>query len=97
VFNWHNRRKTILADELGFGKTIEALSLFRVFKKPCYICGLFLVVAPLSTVVNWIQKIEEWTTLRAVALSTNEKSRKIMKKHCFFGRTKNIARPDRES
>jgi SNF2 family DNA or RNA helicase len=86
-----------LADELGSGKTIEALSLFHVFQKNCYICGPFVVVAPLSTVANWIHEIEEWTTLRVVALSTNEESRKIMKKHCFFPRTQNIARPDREN
>jgi ATP-dependent DNA helicase len=45
----------ILADEMGLGKTIQTISLicFMIEKK---LKGPYLIVAPLSTLPNWINE-----------------------------------------
>jgi ATP-dependent DNA helicase len=49
----------ILADEMGLGKTIQCLSLFSwLMEKKVF--GPFLVVAPLSTINNWINEGKKW-------------------------------------
>lgn len=51
----------ILADEMGLGKTLQTISflgyLRYVEKKP----GPFLVLAPKSTLNNWLREINHWT------------------------------------
>ncbi|CAK0853471.1 unnamed protein product, partial [Prorocentrum cordatum] len=48
----------ILADEMGMGKTIQAISLMlaRKQKAPC------LVVCPMAAVMQWVSEIERFTT-----------------------------------
>jgi ATP-dependent DNA helicase len=44
---------------MGLGKTIQCLSLFsRLMEKKVF--GPFLVVAPLSTINNWINEGKKW-------------------------------------
>lgn len=57
---WMNGLGGILADEMGLGKTIQAISLIAFFKEQ-NIPGPFLIVAPLSTVNNWIDEFARWT------------------------------------
>ena len=51
---YNNNLNGILADEMGLGKTIQTISLI------CYLIeykknfGPFLIVAPLSTIPNWM-------------------------------------------
>jgi SNF2 family DNA or RNA helicase len=51
---YNNHLNGILADEMGLGKTIQTISLL------CYLIeykknfGPFLIVAPLSTIPNWM-------------------------------------------
>ncbi|CCH60183.1 hypothetical protein TBLA_0C03810 [Henningerozyma blattae CBS 6284] len=51
----------ILADEMGLGKTLQTITflgyLRYVEKKP----GPFLVIAPKSTLNNWLREINKWT------------------------------------
>ncbi|AMD21313.1 HER034Cp [Eremothecium sinecaudum] len=51
----------ILADEMGLGKTLQTISflgyLRYVERKP----GPFLVIAPKSTLNNWLREINRWT------------------------------------
>lgn len=89
LFCWSNRRNSILADEMGIGKTIEALSLFETLKNEYGIGGPFLVVAPLSTIPNWLHEIDEWTNFRAVTFYSNEQTRWVIKDHLFYKRLKN--------
>ena len=54
---YENGINGILADEMGLGKTIQCIALF------CYLYemgvgGPFLVVAPLSTVPNWVNEFK---------------------------------------
>lgn len=57
---WMNGLCGILADEMGLGKTLQAISLIAFFKEH-NIQGPFLIVAPLSTVRNWIEEFKHWT------------------------------------
>ena len=47
----------ILADEMGLGKTLQTIALF------CHVVGVrrrpgpFLVIAPLSTIANWLKEV----------------------------------------
>ena len=44
----------ILADEMGLGKTLQTISLFCHTYEVDKNAGPFLVIAPLSTLLNWI-------------------------------------------
>ncbi|KAK5452418.1 putative ATPase [Exophiala xenobiotica] len=57
---WMNGLSGILADEMGLGKTLQAISLIAFFKEN-NISGPFLIVAPLSTVRNWVEEYKYWT------------------------------------
>ena len=57
---YENGLNGILADEMGLGKTIQTIS-FLAFLKERGVHGPFLVVAPLSTLSNWIEEFAHWT------------------------------------
>lgn len=59
---YENGINGILADEMGLGKTIQTIALF------CHLVemgsnGPFLVVAPLSTVPNWVNEFKRFAPL----------------------------------
>ncbi|RMD41265.1 hypothetical protein DV735_g3879, partial [Chaetothyriales sp. CBS 134920] len=64
---WMNGLCGILADEMGLGKTLQAISMIAFFKDNS-ISGPFLVVAPLSTVRNWIEEFKFWCPKIATVL-----------------------------
>lgn len=49
----------ILADEMGLGKTIQTISLLAKYRDDNYF-GPFLIIAPLSTLSNWMEEFEKW-------------------------------------
>lgn len=57
---WENGINGILADEMGLGKTIQCIAhmAMMIEKK---VMGPFLVVAPLSTLPNWISEFRRFT------------------------------------
>lgn len=57
---WENGINGILADEMGLGKTIQCIAhiAMMIEKK---VTGPFLVVAPLSTLPNWISEFKRFT------------------------------------
>lgn len=57
---WENGINGILADEMGLGKTIQCIAhiAMMIEKK---VLGPFLVVAPLSTLTNWISEFRRFT------------------------------------
>lgn len=57
---WENGINGILADEMGLGKTIQCIAhmAMMIEKK---VMGPFLVVAPLSTLPNWINEFKRFT------------------------------------
>uniref|UniRef100_UPI0037E79223 lymphoid-specific helicase n=1 Tax=Semicossyphus pulcher TaxID=241346 RepID=UPI0037E79223 len=64
---WENGINGILADEMGLGKTIQCIAhiAMMIEKK---VMGPFLVVAPLSTLPNWINEFKRFTPEMSVLL-----------------------------
>ncbi|XP_028279978.1 lymphoid-specific helicase [Parambassis ranga] len=64
---WENGINGILADEMGLGKTIQCIAhiAMMIEKK---VMGPFLVVAPLSTLPNWISEFKRFTPELSVLL-----------------------------
>lgn len=57
----------ILADEMGLGKTVQTIA-FLAHLREKNVLGPFLIVAPLSTLDNWVNEFAFWTpTVPAVA------------------------------
>ena len=50
----------ILADEMGLGKTLQTISLFCHTYEVDKNAGPFLVIAPLSTLLNWKREVERF-------------------------------------
>ncbi|KAL5095120.1 hypothetical protein Trisim1_003729 [Trichoderma cf. simile WF8] len=50
----------ILADEMGLGKTIQTISLIALLREQEEYLGPHLIVAPLSTLSNWIDEFHKW-------------------------------------
>lgn len=57
---YENGLNGILADEMGLGKTIQTIS-FLAFLREKGTNGPFLIVAPLSTLSNWMDEFAKWT------------------------------------
>ena len=49
-----------LADEMGLGKTLQTISLFCQVSEVNKNAGPFLVIAPLSTLLNWKREVERF-------------------------------------
>eukprot|EP01147_Barroeca_monosierra_P000333 gene333-3700_t len=57
---YENGLNGILADEMGLGKTVQTISLFaHLYNNK--VSGPYLVVAPLSTLTNWMREFQKWT------------------------------------
>lgn len=50
----------ILADEMGLGKTIQTISLIASLREDHEHLGPHLIIAPLSTLSNWIEEFDKW-------------------------------------
>ncbi|CDR94270.1 SNF2 helicase, putative [Babesia bigemina] len=69
----------ILADEMGLGKTFQTISLMAYLKESRGINGLHLVLAPKSTIGNWINEINRFCPdLRALKFIGNKEERSQM-------------------
>lgn len=53
---WQNGLNGILADQMGLGKTIQTIG-FLAHLKGNGVDGPYLVIAPLSTLSNWVNEI----------------------------------------
>ncbi|TMW47972.1 hypothetical protein DOY81_006955, partial [Sarcophaga bullata] len=59
----------ILADEMGLGKTLQTICFLGYLKHFKYKVGPHIVIAPKSTLQNWINEFKKWCpSLRAVCL-----------------------------
>ncbi|KAI8605478.1 SNF2 family N-terminal domain-containing protein [Dissophora ornata] len=56
---YENGLNGILADEMGLGKTLQTIA-FLAYLREKGVWGPFLVVAPLSTLANWVMEFERF-------------------------------------
>lgn len=56
---WQNGLNGILADQMGLGKTIQTIG-FLAHLKGKGLDGPYLVIAPLSTLANWLNEISRY-------------------------------------
>lgn len=56
---YENGLNGILADEMGLGKTLQTIS-FLAHLRAKGVWGPFLIVAPLSTIANWVNEFERF-------------------------------------
>ena len=57
----------ILADEMGLGKTIQTISLIAKLREDFDYMGPHIIVAPLSTLSNWMEEFNKWVPSIPVA------------------------------
>lgn len=51
----------ILADEMGLGKTLQTIAFLGYLRYVEKVPGPFLVIAPKSTLNNWLRELNRWT------------------------------------
>ncbi|OJD32200.1 swi snf chromatin remodeling complex component [Diplodia corticola] len=64
---YENGLNGILADEMGLGKTIQTIA-FLAFLREKGVYGPFLIAAPLSTTMNWVEEVRKWAPTIPVVL-----------------------------
>ncbi|CAI7899530.1 unnamed protein product [Closterium sp. NIES-53] len=64
---WQNGLNGILADQMGLGKTVQTIA-FLAHLMSHGIFGPFLVVAPLSTLSNWVNEVKRFVPTANVLL-----------------------------
>ncbi|KAL6993595.1 ATP-dependent DNA helicase ddm1 [Sarracenia purpurea var. burkii] len=79
---WQNGLNGILADQMGLGKTIQTIGLFAHLKGKG-LDGPYLVIAPLSTLSNWVNEISRFVpSMNAIIYHGDKKERdRIRMKH----------------
>jgi len=71
----------ILADDMGLGKTIQTIAFLGHLAEEKDIWGPFIVVAPVSTLHNWIQEIARFTpALKALPYWGTAADRKVIRR-----------------
>lgn len=76
-----NNQGCILADEMGHGKTIQAVSYINELYMVQKILGPFVVVAPLSTYTHWQLEVQSWTDLDVIIYQGCKASRDVIQEH----------------
>ncbi|KAK4410230.1 ATP-dependent DNA helicase DDM1 [Sesamum angolense] len=79
---WQNGLNGILADQMGLGKTIQTIA-FLAHLKGNGMHGPFLIIAPLSTLSNWMNEIQRFVpSVEAIIYHGSKKERdEIIRKH----------------
>ncbi|CAI5513267.1 unnamed protein product, partial [Closterium sp. Naga37s-1] len=79
---YENGINGILADEMGLGKTLQSISLLGYLHEFKGISGPHIVVAPKSTLGNWIKELHRFCpSLRAFKFHGNQDERTHMRSH----------------
>lgn len=79
---WQNGLNGILADQMGLGKTIQTIA-FLAHLKGNGLHGPYMVIAPLSTLSNWMSEVERFVpSVDAIIYHGDKKERaEILRKH----------------
>ncbi|KAK6337389.1 hypothetical protein TWF730_002790 [Orbilia blumenaviensis] len=83
-YRWFKGNNAILADEMGLGKTIQIISFLEVLRQEHKVWP-FLVVAPHSTVPNWVREIRAWAPgMRVVTFFGSAEAIRLAKRYELF-------------
>ncbi|KAJ1419033.1 SNF2-related, N-terminal domain [Sesbania bispinosa] len=79
---WQNGLNGILADQMGLGKTIQTIGFISHLKGKG-LDGPYMIIAPLSTLSNWVNEISRFApSLPAIIYHGNKKQRdEIRRQH----------------
>eukprot|EP00898_Chlorokybus_atmophyticus_P006003 jgi/Chlat1/6403/Chrsp45S05917 len=79
---YENGINGILADEMGLGKTLQTISLLGYLSEFRGIHGPHMVIAPKSTLGNWLNEFKRWCPhLRAFKFIGNQDERNALKEN----------------
>ncbi|CAI5724147.1 unnamed protein product [Peronospora effusa] len=88
---FENGLNGILADEMGLGKTIQVIGLLGHLKA-LGVRGPHLIVAPLSTLMNWATEFRKWApSMPVVIYHGTKQERKDMRKNELNAKKKTSA------
>jgi len=75
----------ILADEMGLGKTIQTIAFVAFLKEFKKVSGPFMVVAPKSTLGNWMREFKKWMPCCRVLklIAVKEERDEILSRYFF--------------
>ncbi|XP_043711558.1 ATP-dependent DNA helicase DDM1-like isoform X2 [Telopea speciosissima] len=77
---WQNGLNGILADQMGLGKTIQTIA-FLAHLKWKGLHGPYLIIAPLSTLSNWINEISRFVpSMSSIIYHGNKKERQEIRR-----------------
>ncbi|XP_054825112.1 ATP-dependent DNA helicase DDM1 [Prosopis cineraria] len=79
---WQNGLNGILADQMGLGKTIQTIG-FLAHLKGKGLDGPYLIIAPLSTLSNWMNEISRFAPILTTIIYHGDKKERdeIRRKH----------------
>merc|ERR1711967_127500 len=86
LLNWISidSKGCILADEMGLGKTVQTAAFLSCLNRYKSCKGPFLVIAPLSTLMNWYREMQGWTNLETVLYHGSSDDREIIREFEFW-------------
>lgn len=84
---YENGLNGILADEMGLGKTVQCIGLISHLIQNG-ILGPYLIVAPLTTLSNWIREFQRWAPSLSVMMYHGNKAERAVLRNDFrkFGK-----------
>ena len=65
------------------GKTIQAAGFLQCLKTYQNVRGPFLVIAPLSTLINWVRELTAWTDLDVILYHGSQEERELIREYEF--------------
>jgi len=88
---YNNHLNGILADEMGLGKTIQTIALLTYIMETKGDHGPFMIIAPLSTISNWVKEFERWApTVMVVEYQGKPPERKDLWRRFIVSRKFNV-------
>ncbi|KAG6366990.1 hypothetical protein INS49_001171 [Diaporthe citri] len=84
----------ILADEMGLGKTIQTIGIIGLLREQENYLGPHLIIAPLSTLSNWIAEFQKWApSIPVLMYHGTPKDRENLRKTKLFPNLDKMGKP----
>ncbi|CAL4927035.1 unnamed protein product [Urochloa decumbens] len=90
---WQNGLNGILADQMGLGKTIQTIG-FLAHLKGKGMHGPYMIIAPLSTLSNWVNEISRFVPSITSIIYHGDKAARAEIRGKFMPKTKTAVSPD---